>query len=414
MIPRPAHIEKLTAKLAAYPVVAILGPRQVGKTTLARQLSAQWGQRGQPARHFDLEDPDDQARLTDPSFALRPLTGLIVLDEIQRRPDLLPLLRVLADRPDTPARFLLLGSAAPELLRQTSETLAGRISFHELDGIGLNELVPPLATPLAAPLTAPLAASLPPPADANWIDRRWVRGGFPRALLASDDEASQAWRADFIRTFLERDLPQLGFNLPALTLRRFWTMLAHYHGQTWNGSELGRSLGVSDNTVSRYLDILEGTFMAFRLLPWHGNPGKREVKSPKVYLADSGLMHSLMGIGDANALLAHPKCGASWEGFMLREIIRHTGARRGEIFFWGVHTGAELDMLIVRNGRRIGFEIKLTRSPKPTASMRTALGTLVLEHLYVICHGEGDPWPLAENITAVPAACLASPAWQPL
>ena len=391
VIPRTAHLKQLTQSLADSPIVALLGPRQVGKTTLAGQLAAQWNG---PVRKFDLDDPDDLARLADPAFVLRPLTGLVVLDEIQSRPDLFPLLRVLADRPDSPARFLLLGSAAPELLRQTAETLAGRVAFHELDGLALDEI-----------------ASAEPGPDP--LDTRWLRGGFPRSLLARDPATSATWRDDFIRTYLERDLPQLGISLPSITIRRFWTMLAHYHGQTWNGSELGRAMGVSDKTVSRYLDILEGTFMAFRLPPWHTNLGKREVKSPKVYLADTGIFHSLLGVETLDELMAHPKCGASFEGFMLHEIVRRTGARRGEAFFWSVHTGAELDLFIQRKGRRLGFEFKLTRSPKVTASMRSSQEVLGLDHLYVICHGEGDPWPLAESITAVPAMCLASKLWQP-
>lgn len=396
MIPRTDHLAQLTHRLANFPVVAMLGPRQVGKTTLARQLAAQWDG---PTQQFDLEDPDDQARLADPAFVLKPLHGLVVLDEIQARPDLFPLLRVLADRPGIPARFLILGSAAPELLRHTAETLAGRVAFHELDGLALDEI-----------------ASVKPigkKAGNDWLDSRWLKGGFPRALLASDQAGSREWSDAFIRTYLERDLPQLGINLPSLTLRRFWTMLAHYHGQTWNGSELARSLGVSDKTVSRYLDILEGTFMAFRLPPWHTNLGKREVKSPKVYVGDTGILHRLLGIDSLDGLMAHPKCGASWEGFMVHEIIRRTGAQRGEAFFWGTHTGAELDLLIHRNGRRLGFEIKLTRSPKVTSSMRSARQVLELEQLYVVCHGEGEPWPLAEGIAAVPASCLASPEWQP-
>lgn len=392
MVPRPAHLHQLRHKLAHFPVVALLGPRQVGKTTLARLLAAQWNG---PVRHFDLEDPDDQARLADPAFVLRPLTGLVVLDEIQAWPDLFPLLRVLADRPEIPARFLILGSAAPELLRRTSETLAGRVAFHELDGLALDEI-----------------ASVEMGTD-NRLDTRWLRGGFPRALLAADQASSREWCDAFIRTYLERDLPQLGIHLSAITLRRFWAMLAHYHGQTWNGSELARALGVSDKTVSRYLDILDGTFMAFRLLPWHANLGKREVKAPKVYVADTGILHRLLGIGSMDELLAHPKCGASWEGFILHEIFRRTGAQRSEVFFWGVHTGAELDLLIHRNGRRLGFEIKLTRSPKVTPSMRSSREVLGLDHLYVVCHGEGEPWPLAEGISAVPAMCLASSQWRP-
>lgn len=389
MILRTRHLESLKRQLANFPVVAILGARQVGKTTLVRQLEEDWDG---PKRHFDLEDPDDQARLADPAFILRELKGLVVLDEIQLRPDIFPLLRVLADRPGTPARFLILGSAAPELLKHTAESLAGRVVFHELDGLALDEIAPVAST-------------------SDWLNKRWLRGGFPRALLASDSQLSREWREAFIRTYLERDLPQLGIYLPALTLRRFWTMLAHYHGQTWNGSELSRSLGVSDKTVSRYLDILEGTFMAFRLTPWHANVGKREVKAPKVYVADTGLLHSLLGIGEQDALLAHPKCGASWEGFILREIIRSTGAKRGEAFFWGVHGGAELDLFILQDQARLGFEIKLTKSPQVTASMRTSKEMLELDHLYVMCHGEGEPWPLAEGVTAVPAANLASGQW---
>ena len=283
MIHRSRHLQALRTALSLFPVVAMLGARQVGKTTLARALLTEWAG---PAHHFDLQDPEDQARLSDASFVLRRLTGLVVLDEIQLRPDLFALLRVLADRADAPARFLLLGSAAPELLRNTSESLAGRVVFHELEGLMLDELPSPM------------------------LDARWLRGGFPRSLLAPSDAASRAWRESFIRTYLERDLPQLGINLPPLTLRRFWTMLAHYHAQTWNGSELARALGVSDKTVARYLDILEGTFMTWRLRPWHGNQGKREVKAPKVYLSDTGLLHSLLGIAAEHDLLAHPKCGA--------------------------------------------------------------------------------------------------------
>jgi len=391
MILRQTHLVQLAGKLAEFPVVALLGPRQVGKTTLARQLAAQW--QG-PVKYYDLEDPDDQARLVDPAFVLRPLTGLVVLDEIQLRTDLFALLRVLADREGTPARFLILGSAAPELLRHTAETLAGRVAFHELDGLALDEL-------------------LTDPADLAMLDDRWLRGGFPRALLAGNLKGSREWREAFIRTYLERDLPQLGINLSAITMRRFWTMLAHYHGQTWNGSELGRALGVSDKTVARWLDILEGTYMAFRLLPWHANVGKREVKAPKVYVADSGILHTLLGLHGMDALLAHPKCGASWEWLMIREVLRRTGARRDEAYFWGVHTGAELDLLVRQNGRNVGFEFKLTRSPKVTASMRSACEVLELDQLYVVCHGSGDPWPLAKGIIALPALSLTSPDWAP-
>ncbi|NBV84838.1 MAG: ATP-binding protein [Verrucomicrobia bacterium] len=371
----------------------MLGARQVGKTTLAKRLAKELEG---PSHHFDLEDPDDQARLGDPSFVLRELKGLVVIDEVQLRPDLFPLLRVLADRPESPAKFLLLGSAAPELLKATAETMAGRVVFHHLDCLEWSEIAPAVDS-----------------SGTEWMDDRWLKGGFPRAFLAKSMGVSREWREAFIRTYLERDLPQLGINLPAVTLRRFWTMLAHYHGQTWNGSELARSLGVSDKTVSRYLDILEGTFMAFRLLPWHANVGKREIKSPKVFVSDTGLLHSLLGIASHENLLAHPKCGASWEGAIIRELLHRFDVQRGDAFFWGTHSGADLDLLVVRGSTRLGFEIKLTNSPKVTASMRTAMDVLGLEHVYVMCHGQGAPWKLAEGMTAVPSGNLADGDWLP-
>jgi predicted AAA+ superfamily ATPase len=395
MLIRSKALAKLQQGLSHYPVVALLGPRQVGKTTLSRQLAQSWPG---PVHHFDLEDPDDQARLSDAAFALRPLRGLVILDEIQTAAALFPLLRVLADRPESPAQFLLLGSAAPELLRHTAETLAGRVAFQELEGLSLDELKPSAAAP------DPHAGEAMQ--NSHWLDERWLRGGFPRALLYGGLRQSRQWRENFIRAYLERDLPQLGLNLPAVTLRRFWTMLAHSHGQTWNSSEIARSLGVNDKTANRYLDILEGTYLAHRLRPWHTNLGKREVKAPKVYLSDTGLLHSLLGIHDHEALRAHPKCGASWEGLMIREILQRCDARRDEAFFWGVHTGAELDLLVAQSHRRLGFEVKLSHSPKVTASMRSALEVLGLDHLYVVCHGDGEPWPLSERITALPALSL--------
>ena len=393
MIPRSRHLLTLQAKFSEFPVVAMLGARQVGKTTLSKQLAKGW--KG-PTHHFDLEDPDDQARLGDPGFVLRELQGLVVIDEVQLRPDLFPLVRVLADRPGSSAKFLLLGSAAPELLKATAESMAGRVVFHHLDCLGWNEVAPPLAQ-----------------SGTDWMDERWLKGGFPRAFLAKSMGVSRVWREAFIRTYLERDLPQLGLTLPALTLRRFWTMLAHYHAQTWNGSELARSLGVSDKTVSRYLDILEGTFMAFRLLPWHANVGKREIKSPKVYVSDTGLLHSLLGITRHEDLLAHPKCGASWEGAIIRELLHRFDVQRGEAFFWGTHSGADLDLLLVKGSTRLGFEIKLTKSPKVTASMKTAMDVLGLEHVYVMCNGDAAPWKMAEGITAVPSGNLAHRDWLP-
>jgi predicted AAA+ superfamily ATPase len=393
VIPRPRHLLALRAKFAHFPVVAMLGARQVGKTTLSRQLAKEW--QG-PSHHFDLEDPADQARLGDPGFVLRELRGLVVIDEVQLRPDLFPLLRVLADRPDAPAKFLLLGSAAPELLRATAETMAGRVIFHQLHGLDWSEVA-------GAATTSP----------SDWMDEHWLKGGFPRSFLAESVCVSREWRGAFIRTYLERDLPQLGMNLPALTLRRFWTMLAHYHGQTWNGSELARSLGVSDKTVGRYLDILEGTFMAFRLLPYHANVGKREIKAPKVYVSDTGLLHSLLGITQHEDLLAHPKCGASWEGTIIRELIHRFDLQSGESFFWGTHSGADLDLLVVRGSTRLGFEIKLTRSPRVTASMKTAMEVLGLERVFVMCYGDGTSWELAQGVTAVPAGNLSNAGWLP-
>ncbi|MBX9742359.1 MAG: ATP-binding protein [Chthoniobacterales bacterium] len=388
MIIRHHLLKELTARFTHFPVVALLGPRQVGKTTIAKAFGASW--KKVPVTHFDLEDPDDLARLADPAFLLKSLKGLVVLDEIQQRPDLFPLLRVLADRKPLPARFLILGSAAPELLKNSSETLAGRVSFLELPVLSLTEL-----------------SSSAEGKKKNWLTTRWVRGGFPRALLAKNSALSHEWRAAFIRTYLERDLPQLGITLSAVTLRRFWMMLAHYHGQTWNGNELARSLGVSDKTVSHYLDILEGTFMALRLLPWSTNLKKREVKAPKVYLTDSGILHSLLGVSDQEELLGHPKCGASWEGLMIQEIMQQWQLSPREIFFWKLHSGAELDLLVVKNGRRIGFEIKLTNAPSITPSMKSALEALQLHHLYVVCYGEGKTWPLAKKISAVPAKSLS-------
>ncbi len=357
-------------------MVALLGPRQVGKTTLARRLA------GETSTHwFDLEDPDDRARLQEPKLALAPLRGLIVLDEIQLVPELFGLLRVLADRPERPATFLILGSAGPELLKQGSETLAGRIAFHHLDGFGLEEV------------------------GAGALTQRWVRGGFPRAFLAVDDAESTRWRQDFISTFLERDLPRLGITVGAPTLRRFWTMLAHWHGQTWNGSALARNFGVSDKTVRSYLDILEATFVVRQLQPWFENLSKRQVKSPKVYLRDSGLLHTLLGVGSDRELQAHPKVGASWEGFALGQVVRRLGARPEECFFWSTHSGAELDLLVVRGTVRRGFEFKRSSAPKRTRSMTTVMTDLRLDSLDIIYPGE-NPFPVGERMRAVPAGQL--------
>ncbi len=354
-------------------MVAILGARQVGKTTLAREFS---NRRRGPTARFDLEDPDDLARLEEPKLALGGLDGLVVLDEVQRRPDLFAVLRVLVDRPGSTARFLILGSASPDLLRQGSETLAGRIAFHELEGLALDE---------TGPSTAPAL---------------WFRGGFPRSFLASSDADSAEWRASFVRTFLERDLPQLGSQVPSATLHRFWKMLAHHHAQVWNGAELGRALGVRGSTVRRYLDLLAGALVLRLLPPWHENLAKRQVKAPKVYLADSGLLHTLLGIETPSDLGAHPKVGASWEGFVLKELITRLAARPEECYFWATHAGAELDLLFVRGRTRLGFEIKRTTSPSTTRSMHAAVEALGLDRLDVI-HAGDETFPLREGIRAV-------------
>ncbi len=371
-LPRPTHLAELRRKLSDNPVVALLGARQVGKTTLARQLGAEFGA---PA-HFDLEDPRDLARLDQPTLALEPLRGLVIIDEIQHRPDLFPILRVLADRPARPARFLVLGSASPTLLRQSSESLAGRLGYHELTGFDLRE-----------------TAGEP-------HERLWLRGGFPRAWLARDDARSLEWRRDFIRTFVERDLPGFGITLPPRLLHDFWTMLAHYHGQSWNGSELARAFGVSHTTVRRYLEIMTGAYVVRQLRPWWENIGKRVVKAPKMYIADSGLLHALLDIESDTDLARHPKVGASWEGFGLAQVVRQLGAHPGECYFWSVHGGAELDLLVVRGQRRIGFEFKRTDAPKVTRSMRSAIDALRLDSLDVV-HLGSESWPMGNGIRAV-------------
>ncbi len=368
-----AELPELRRLLRENRAVAILGARQTGKTTLARQVAER--HRGKVTT-FDLEKPTDLARLADPFLALEKLTGLIILDEIQRIPEIFPILRVLIDRPQGRARFLILGSASPELLRQSSETLAGRLAFVHLTGFDFREIEP------------------------RRRERLWIRGGFPRAFLARSERESRTWREDFISTFLERDLPQLGSLVPAPTVRRFWTMLAHYHGQTWNSSEFGRSFGVSDHTVRRYLDLLTSTFMLQLLQPWSENIKKRQVKAPKVYLIDSGLLHTLLGIQDRREVESHPKLGASFEGFVLQQIIAHTGARPHECFFWGTQGGAELDLLLVRGQRRLAFEIKRTSAPKVTPSMRIAIEDLSLQRLHVIYPGS-ESFPLRSDIDAV-------------
>ena len=373
MNPRVAEVRLLRGLLARHPVVGIIGARQVGKSTLARLVARAYGG---PTTSFDLENDADLARLSDPMLALKPLKGLVILDEVQRRPELFPTLRVLADRPARPCRFLVLGSASPDLLKQSSETLAGRIVYHHLDGFGFAEI------------------------GSAEYDKLWRRGGFPRAFLARTEAASMEWRRGFIRTFVERDIPQLGIKVPSSAMRRFWTMLAHYHGQTWNSSEFARAFGVADTTVRHYLDILTSALVVRQLLPWHANVGKRQVKAPKVYIMDSGLLHGLLNLPEQRDIEGHPKAGASWEGFVIGQLILHLRAEPDECHFWGTHAGAELDLLVARGAKRRGFEIKRTAAPFVTPSMRRALVDLDLASLDVIHAGERT-FPLHERIRAV-------------
>lgn len=370
---RPRYVERALDLLGRFPVLGIVGARQVGKTTLSKQIAEA---AGAPVSSFDLESPPDRARLADPALALEPLRGLVVLDEIHHAPELFLLLRHLADRDPPPARFLVLGSASPSFLRQGSESLVGRIAWLELDGFDLEEVGPARG------------------------DDLWIRGGFPRSFLAPDDATSAEWRRHFLRTFLERDLPQLGVTIPAAALERFWAMLAHRHGQLWNAADLARSLAVSAPTVNRWLDLLEATFVVRRLRPWHANLSKRQVRAPKVYVADSGLLHTLLGLETRLDVERHPKLGASWEGFVLRVLLRHLRARPEETFFWATHQGAELDLLVARGNRRLGFEFKRTATPTLTPSMRIALADLSLDHLDVL-HAGPHTFPLAERVRAV-------------
>jgi len=376
MIKRPGYLAWLAEAIRRSPVVALLGPRQCGKTTLARLFGEE-----RKAVFFDLESEPDRRRLQNPEMILGSQDGLVVLDEIQAMPSLFPALRVLADRPKTRARFLILGSASPALVKNVSESLAGRVEFVEMGGFDLEEA-----------------------GSATWREL-WARGGFPRSYLAASDEDSVAWREGFIKTFLERDIPSLGIAIPAAALRRFWTMLAHYHGQTWNASELARAMGISDKTVRSYLDILTGAFMVRQLQPWHENLSKRQVKAPKIYLRDTGLLHSLLAVPDAASLLGHPKVGASFEGFIVEQIVRLL--RPPEVYFWGAHSGAEVDLLLLHRGRRFGMEIKFSEAPKITRSMRTALEDLKLHRLMVITPGEHS-YPVDEKIEVVSINDLTS------
>jgi predicted AAA+ superfamily ATPase len=373
MIERPSHLRAVTRLLARFPVVGLLGARQVGKTTLAAAVGRVF--KGEVTR-FDLEDPAAVARLADPMLALAGLRGLVILDEIQHRPELFASLRVLADRRSAKARFLVLGSASPQLLRQSAESLAGRIAYHFLPGLSLGEV------------------------PARHWNRLWLRGGFPRAFLARSDAASFEWREQFLRTFLERDLPQLGIAAGPQVMYRFWSMLAHGHGQLWNASEIGRSMGLSDTTVRGYLDKMADAFVMRQLQPWHENLGKRQVKAPKIYVRDTGLLHALLDVRTGRQLDLHAKVGASWEGFVIDQVIQALDAAPHECYYWRTHGGAELDLLVTRGARRIGFEVKRTTSPALTPSMKTAMTDLKLKLLYVVHAGEAT-FPLAKQVQAV-------------
>ena len=370
MIKRPQYLEYLKTATRRSPITALLGPRQVGKTTLARLFSE-----NQRTTFFDLESIPDQRRLQNPELVLGNLEGLVILDEIQQMPDLFSTLRVLVDRPGQKARFIILGSASPEIIRDASETLAGRIEFVDLAGFDLSEV-----------------------GSSNW-QSLWLRGGFPRSFLAESELDSLTWREGFIRTFLERDIPQLGIQIPATAMRRFWTMLAHYHGQTWNASELGRAMGLSDKTVRGYLDILTGAFMVRQLQPWYENTSKRQVRAPKIYLRDSGLLHSLLNIHDLNSLFGHPKVGASWEGYALEQVFQMIHPL--EAYFWATHNGAELDLLFFYGGKRYGMEVKFSEAPEITRSMQTALHDLDLSYLWVVYPGT-QAYQVNKRISVLP------------
>jgi uncharacterized protein len=370
VIARPDEEHRLREALGRSPIVLVTGPRQAGKSTLAKRVA-------NPSRSnfFDLEDPRDAARLGEPTLSLPALNGTVVIDEAQHDRGLFPVLRVLADEDPRPGRFLVLGSASPDLVGLASESLAGRVTLVELGGFRLTDV------------------------GADRLERLWFRGGLPRSYLGVDESASSAWREAYIQTFLERDLANLGFRIPATTMRRFWIMLAHYHGQTWNGAELARALGVSQPTVRRYLDALSDALVVRQLQPWFANIGKRQVRSPKVYVRDSGLLHSLLGIPQQGDLLSHPKVGASWEGFVIEQLLA------GDVkdpWFWGTRAGAELDLMVTVAGKRVGIEVKRTDAPKTTQSMRAALDDLDLDRLLVV-HAGQHRYPLAPDIEAVPA-----------
>jgi predicted AAA+ superfamily ATPase len=379
LIFRSNLLDEMQSALSFWRGVVLIGPRQVGKTTLARQFSKR-----QNIHYFDLEDPRDAARLANPVMALSALEGLVVIDEVQHHPKLFETLRVLMDRPHKirqPGQYLLLGSAAPALLRQSTESLLGRVKTIEVSGLGIDEVKDQRL---------------------SW-ERLWLRGGFPLSYTAPSDVLSADWRRASIQSYLQRDLPQLGLQVSATAMLRFWRMLCHYHGQTWNAAEPARAMGVNESTVRRYLDHLTDTFMVRQLQPWYQNLGKRQVKAPKIYLRDSGLLHSLLGLESFNDLWNHPLCGASWEGFAMEQVLRM--AKPDEAYFWATHQGAELDLLLLQGGSRVGVEFKRTDTPMVTRSMRIAMDDLKLDALYVVYAGD-QRFQLADGIEAVPLWAL--------
>ncbi len=375
MIQRYSWLNNIRTALGRSRIVTLIGPRQCGKTTLAREFLPE-----DSANYFDLEDPISLSRLDEPMTALGTLQGLVVIDEVQRRPDLFPVLRVLVDRKGYEGRFLILGSASGDLLRQSSETLAGRMETLTLSGFSLGEL------------------------GYESMGQHWLRGGFPLSYLAATETDSMAWRKDFIQALLERDFPQWGVRTSSIALWRFWTMLAHYHGQTWNAAEPARAMGVSESTIRRYLDLLSDAFMVRQLQPWHANLRKRQVKSPKIYIRDSGLLHQLLGLGSERELMTHPKIGASWEGYVIEEVLH--AVRPDEAFFWATHQGAEIDLVLRINGKMVGVECKRTDAPGMTPSIRIALEDLKLEAIAVIYPGSRR-FSIAPGVEAVPLSDVA-------
>ncbi|OGX33614.1 MAG: hypothetical protein A2787_00505 [Omnitrophica WOR_2 bacterium RIFCSPHIGHO2_01_FULL_48_9] len=370
MIKREQYKKHIEEALGRSRAVALLGPRQCGKTTLARELVDK-----DSPNYFDLEDPSSLVGLADPKTSLSSLKNIVVIDEVQRRPDLFPILRVLLDRSPLPAKFLILGSASPDLLQQSSESLAGRLEMIEMDGFGLSEV------------------------GQKEASRLWLRGGFPLSFLAKNDADSFAWRKSFIQAFLERDLRQQGINIPAVSLHRFWAMLAHSHGQIWNAAPFATSLGITEPTVRRYLDILTGVFMVRQIQPWYANIKKRQVKAPKIYIRDTGVLNSLLGLKTEAEVLRHPSCGASWEGYVIEEVIH--SVEPDDVYFWATHQGAEIDLVFTKGGRMYGIEVKRADAPTMTPSMRIALEDLKLERIAVIYPGE-KRYSLHKKINVVP------------